>query len=116
MIEHYANVHDYINNLIKLSHTTNYDIKINQCLIGCIDMIIDDRMIIIEANCKQKPSITDFVKYLIFWAKYNVDVGNELALNFIVYYNPIIGKTFEWNLTELDLGWSDKIINFFSIR
>jgi hypothetical protein len=115
MIEHFDQIYNNINDLIKKSHMVNYNINIDKNYIEQTSLIIDDRIIIIESKCTQKPSIKDFVRYLIYFAKYNLLIGNDSNdLHIIEYYNPINGKIYKWDLSELDNKWSNQIINFFT--
>jgi hypothetical protein len=92
----------------------NYDIIINNNIIGKIDLILDNRIIIIESKNIIKPSINDFIKYLILWSKYNKDNNNKITI--IQYYNPYNGNIYEWNMIEyINTYNSYKIIDYLII-
>lgn len=102
LIEHLNFIYDWIKSNITLAEQVNYNynILIDRNVIGNIDLIFDNRMIIIGSNISQKPSINEFIKYLLFWSKYNIDNPNNIV-NIIQYYNPIIGKIFSWDMYDL---------------
>jgi hypothetical protein len=68
-------------------------------------------MIIIESKNTQKPSINDYIKYLLFWAKYNIDNVDLNKLTIIQHYNPINGKIFEWDMTDYSLSNNNSYSN-----
>jgi hypothetical protein len=100
LIEHIIIINEWLSSNISLAEYVDfdYDIIINKFIVGKINLIIDNRMIIINAQNTQKPSINEFIKYFLFFTKYNMD--NKHNVNIIQYYNPIIGKLFEWDFTE----------------
>jgi hypothetical protein len=106
LIEHLITVYEWLKSNIELAEYLdyNYDIIINKSIIGKINLIIDNRMIIIESKNTQKPSINDYIKYLLFWAKYNIDNVDLNKLTIIQHYNPINGKIFEWDMTDYSLS------------
>jgi hypothetical protein len=116
LIEHIMTINEWINSNISLAEYVefNYDIIINKFIIGKIDLIIDNRMIIINAQTAQKPSINEFIKYFLFLAQYNILNKNCHQLKIIQYYNPINGKIFEWDLTDITINGSDLMENFLN--
>ena len=116
LIEHLINIHEWLKTNIELAIfvRSNYDIIINKSFIGQINLILDNRIIIIEARISPKPSITDFIRYLIYWSKFNLD-NPDFNTNVIIYYNPLIGRTYEWNFSNLNyLIYNNNIINYFN--
>jgi DNA helicase-2/ATP-dependent DNA helicase PcrA len=94
----------------------NYDIVINKYMIGKIDLIIDDHIIIIESNFQSKPSINDYIRYLVYLSKLNIDnlsKSNHNQIDKIWYFNPISGKLFKWDLSDSKTKYSN-ILNYFS--
>lgn len=82
------------NNIDNCSYVNyNYPIIINNYLVGIIDLILDNRIIIINNN---KPHITEYIKYLLYLEKYNND--NDIQINIIQLYNPLEGIIIEWNI------------------
>ena len=122
LIEFLINIYEWLKSNIELAEYIdyNYDIIINKFIIGKINLILDNRMIIIESKITQKPSINDYIKYLLFWSKYNLDnidnIGQNTKLTIIQYYNPITGKIFEWDMSDFILNSDNKydlIYNYF---
>jgi hypothetical protein len=122
LIEFLINIYEWLKSNIELAEYIdyNYDIIINKFIIGKINLILDNRMIIIESKITQKPSINDYIKYLLFWSKYNLDNINNIEQNtkltIIQYYNPITGKIFEWDMSDFILNSDNKyelIYNYF---
>jgi hypothetical protein len=117
LIEHLININDWLRSNISSAEYIdfNYDIIINKCNIGKINLIIDNHMIVINAKNSQKPSINEFIKYLLFLSKYNSDNSNKLTI--IQYYNPIAGKIFEWDLSDTDTNLNgqstNELLNYF---
>jgi hypothetical protein len=116
LIEHIMTINEWLNSNISLAEYIefNYDIIINKFIIGKIDLIIDNRMIIINAQTTQKPSINEFIKYFLFLSKYNISNKNCHELKIIQYYNPINGKIFEWDLTDIAINRPDLTENFLN--
>ena len=56
-------------------------------------------MIIINSKNNIKPSINDFITYLLYWAKYNMDNQSNI-IKIIQYYNPLNGNLYEWDLSD----------------
>ena len=114
LIEFLINIYEWLKSNIELAEYIdyNYDIIINKFIIGKINLILDNRMIIIESKITQKPSINDFIKYLLFWSKYNLDnidnIEQNTKLTIIQYYNPITGKIFEWDMSDFILNSDNK--------
>ena len=118
LIEFLINIYEWLKSNIELAEYIdyNYDIIIDKFIVGKINLILDNRMIIIESKISQKPSINDFIKYLLFWSKYNLDNIKSNKLTIIQYYNSITGKIFEWDMTDFILNSEDKyeiIYNYF---
>jgi hypothetical protein len=97
----------------------NYDIIINNFIFGKIDLILDNRMIIINSSTNIKPSINDYIKYIILFIKYNIDNKNINKLTHIQYYNPLLGNLYEWDLTDFliqhELNFDNIIDHFISL-
>jgi hypothetical protein len=118
LIEHIQNITEWLEANINLAESVDYDydIVINKYIVGKIDLIIDNRIIIIESKITSKPSINEFIKYLVYLAKYNIENQSYGQIRIIQLYNPISGQLFEWDLSE----WLDsnsegqhKLINYF---
>ena len=75
LLEHIVVINEWLSSNIALADHVefDYEIVINKFILGKINLIVDNRMIIINAQNTQKPSINEFIKYLLFWAKYNID-------------------------------------------
>ena len=92
----------------------DYDIIINNNIIGKIDLILDNRIIIIESKNILKPSINDFIKFFILWSKYNKDNNNN-KITIIQYYNPYNGIIYEWDMTKyINIDNPYKIIDYLN--
>ncbi len=126
LIEHLLNTYEWLKSVIFLADKVdyNYMVVINKYIIGKIDLILDDRIIIIESKTNNKPQINDFIRYMLYLAKYNMDnlqsKSNQLlanSINHIIYYNPISGNLYEWDMTNLISSkpsyWSD-LYSYFS--
>ena len=118
LIEFLINIYEWLKSNVELAEHVdyNYDIIINKYIVGKINLILDNRMIIIESNISPKPSINDYIKYLLFWSKYNIDNIDSTKLTIIQYYNPIAGKIFEWDMTDFiinNYSKYDQIYNYF---
>ena len=114
LIEKLVEIYEWLKSNISLSEDIdyNYDIIINNSIIGKIDLILDNRIIIIESKNILKPSINDFIKYLLLWSKYNRDNNNKIDI--IQYYNIYNGNIYEWNMTEYkNIENPYKIIDYF---
>ena len=116
LIEHIILINEWFNSNISLAEYVewDYDVIINKFSVGKINLIIDHRMIIINAQNTQKPSINEFIKYLLFWAKYNMSNQHQHKLKIIQCYNPISGKIFEWDLTDWILQDDNQIEEFLN--
>jgi hypothetical protein len=75
LLENIQTIKEYITDFIKESSYIDYDydIVIANCIIGQINLIIDDMGIIINGNITNKPSINDYIIYLLYVAKYNLN-------------------------------------------
>jgi hypothetical protein len=115
IIEHLSIIENWLVLNIKSARYLDYDydIIINKYIIGKINLIIDNVMIIIESKPINKPSINDYLRYLLYWAKYNIDNKNN-PLKYIHYLNPLNGTLFKWNLADhIDNNFYLKLINYF---
>lgn len=116
LIEKLVEIYEWLKSNILLSEDIdyNYDIIINNSIIGKIDLVLDNRIIIIESKNIIKPSINDFIRYLILWSKYNKDNNNRIDI--IQNYNIYNGNIYEWNMTEYkNIENPYKIIDYFII-
>lgn len=114
LIEKLVEIYEWLKSNISLSEDIDYDydIIINNNIVGKIDLILDNRIIIIESKNILKPSINDFIRYLILWSKYNKDNNNKIDI--IQYYNIYNGNIYEWNMTEYkNMENPYKIIDYF---
>jgi len=121
LIEHLISIKEWLKiNISSAKYVDyNYDIIINGFITGKIDLIIDNKMIIInkQSNIKSSISINEFIKYLLFLLNYNKI--NKHNVNIIQYYNPITGKLFEWNLKQLieeNSVQMDNLMSYFLLR
>jgi hypothetical protein len=92
-------INNYLSDIISNATYINYNyyICIDNYLIKRIDLILDNRMIIINMN---KPSINEYIIYLLMITKYNIDNQSINKLNSIQLYNPIDGTIIEWNIVD----------------
>lgn len=86
----------------------NYQIVINDRLINKIDLIIDNRMILI---CYSRPTMIDYIKYIMMIAKYNNTNHLINQLNLIQLYNPILGTILEF---KVDFDYMDLYMNLIN--
>lgn len=116
LIEHIMVINEWFHSNISLAEYVewDHDIIINKFSVGKINLIIDNRMIIINAQSTQKPSINEFIKYILFWAKYNMSNQHQNKLKIIQCYNPISGKIFEWDLSDWILQDNKQIEQFLN--
>jgi hypothetical protein len=115
IIEHLSKIENWLISNIKFAKYLDYDydIIINRYIIGKINLIVDNVMIIIESKDSNKPSINDYLRYLLYWAKYNIDHQNN-PLKYIHYLNPLNGTLYKWNLSDhINNNLYLKLINYF---
>ena len=91
-------IENTIRDIIKDNQFIDYDypIIIDNYLIGIIDLIIDNKIIIIV---NENPTIIDYIKYLIYVEQYNKE-NSENQINKIQLYNPLQGILLEWLITN----------------
>ena len=100
-----TDIDKYIYKIITESTYVDYEyyILIKHDIIGKINLILDNRMLIIKCD---KPSINDYIKYLLMIHRYNIDNQSINQINIIQLYNPINGTIIEWtiiNYSYIDL-------------
>jgi len=97
-----TDIDNYIHNIIIESTYIDYDyyIIIENNIIGKINLIIDNSMLIINLS---KPTINDYIKYLLMIHKYNTDNQTINQLNIIKLYNPINGTIIEWDIIDYSI-------------
>lgn len=121
LIDHLDKINEWLKSNIILTEYVdyNYDVIINNFIFGKIDLILDNRMIIINSSTNNKPSINDYIKYIILFIKYNIDNKNINKLTHIQYYNPLLGNIYEWDLTDFviqhELNFDNIIDHFISL-
>ena len=115
LLENIQTIKEYITDLIKDSSYIDYDydIVIANCIIGQINLIVDDMGIIINGNVSNKPSINDYIIYLLYVAKYNLDnYESGIKINRLSYYNPLNCNLYEWNIQMMDKDKCENLIKY----
>jgi len=94
-----SNIDNFIQKIISdsLYVDSEYYIMINNSIIGKINLILDNKMLIINNN---KPSINDYIKYLLMAYKYNMIHKLINKIEVIQLYNPINGTIIEWDIVD----------------
>jgi len=105
----FTHIDNYLQKIITESIYIDYEyyISIKNIIIDKINLILDNKMLIININ---KPSINDYIKYLLMIHKYNLDNLSINQLNIIQVYNPINGTIIQWDIIDYS---SDNLYQFF---
>ena len=105
-------IDNYICKIISEATYIDYEyyIEIDNNIIGKINIILDNRMLIINIS---KPSINDYIKYLLMLYRYNLDNQSINQINIIQLYNPINGTIIEWN--TIDYSYIDLYNNIINL-
>jgi len=115
LLENIQTIKEYITDFIKESSYIDYDydIVIANCIIGQINLIIDDMGIIINGNITNKPSINDYIIYLLYVAKYNLNnYDSGMKFNRLSYYNPLNCNLYEWDVQMMDKDKCKNLIEY----